>query len=86
MCYEEIKLLHLYCLKQGIDAKLDFLYDGYKITFPNGGDFVQHQFSYGSDAGFVEPAIGCRADYNAVSLENAKRLIRRHKERLNGVL
>ena len=81
--YNEIIQLCNYCLKIGINAKLVTLYDGYKICFPNGGDFVQHYGSYGNTIGCVEPAIGCELDYTAVPLKNAKALVKRHKEKLN---
>ena len=81
--YNEIKELYKYCVKIGINAVLETLYDGHAIRFPNGGDFIQHQRSYGGDLGYVEPAIGCRADYTAVSLRNAKALVKRHKDKLN---
>ena len=59
---------------------------GYALRFPRAqfGDFVQHRYSYGADSGCVEPAIGCTDDYTAVSLAEAKELIRRYKNRLNG--
>jgi hypothetical protein len=81
--YKEIHMLYFYCLKHGIKAELVEFIDGYAIRFPNGGDVVQHRFSYGSCDGCVEPAIGSRLDYCAVPLEKAKRLIKRNKERLN---
>lgn len=60
------------------------LYDGYKIWFPDGSDFVQHFGSYGSSSGCVEPAVnGCRNNYTAMPLEHAKRLVRRNRNRLN---
>lgn len=80
--YREIQELFEYCRKAGIDAVLEKLYDGYKILFPNGGDVVQHYGSYGAENGCVEPAIGCRLDYSAVPLANAKRLVLRHRDRL----
>lgn len=83
MKYTEIKELFDYCIKQGINATIELLWDGYAIRFPNGGDFIQHGHSYGSRVGCVEPAIGCRLDYTAVPLENAKALVRYHKDRLN---
>lgn len=83
--YEEIQELHKFCRKQGIDATLEPFFDGFAIRFPGGyGDFVQHQFSYGSGDGCVEPAIGSRLDYTAVRLADAKALVRRHKKRLIG--
>ncbi len=81
--YAEIIRLHEYCVKIGVECVLERLYDGYAIRFNNGGDFIQHYGSYGSDAGCVEPAIGSRVDYTAVPLHNAKSLVRRHKYRLN---
>ena len=83
MKYTEIQKLYDYCIKIGIDAKLEKYWDGYAIRFPNGGDFVQHEHSYGSHVGCVEPAISCRLDYTAVTLDRAKALVRYHKDRLN---
>ena len=80
--YEEIIKLWVYCHKNDVYAELTPFLDGYKISFPCGGDFVQHCGSYGASKGYVEPAIGCRADYTAVSLKNAKALVKRHKDRL----
>lgn len=81
--YDEIKELYDYCIEIGINAKLETLYDGYAIRFVGGWYFIQHFYSYGSRIGCVEPAIGCRLDYTAVPLKNAKALVRYHKERLN---
>ena len=83
--YKEIRKLHKFCLKQGIDATLEPFFDGFAIRFPEGfGDFVQHQFSYGSGNGCVEPAIGSQLDYTPVRLADAKALVRKHKKRLIG--
>ena len=82
--YQEILKLFAYCHRIGICAEIKPFVDGYKINFPNGSDFVQHCGSYGAIAGYVEPAIGSKADYTAVSLKNAKALVKRHKDRLNG--
>lgn len=81
--YKEIIQLFEYCQKIGVKATLKELFDGYKICFPSGHDFVQHRFSYYSIDGYVEPAIGCEDDYTAVTLENAKRLVKQHREKLN---
>lgn len=82
--YGEIRELYRYCVKQGINAKIEELYDGYAVRFPDGSDFVQHYGSYGSSEGCVEPAVnGCRNNYTAMTLEHAKRLVRRNRERLN---
>ena len=83
MKYNEIRQLYEYCTKIGVIAVFEQCWDGYAIRFANGGDVVQHAGSYGGRVRCVEPAIGSRADYTAVSLQNAKRLICRHKERLN---
>ena len=81
--YVEIQMLYHYCISLGIKANLEELYDGYKICFPNGGDFVQHQYSYSGERGCVEPAIFSRLDYQGISLDQAKALVRYHKVRLN---
>jgi hypothetical protein len=81
--YAEIRKLYRYCLTIGINAELEPMFDGYAIRFVSGGDFIQHLGSYGHDIGCVEPAIGCRLDYTAVPLKNAKALVKHHKERLN---
>lgn len=81
--YKEILLLYDYCKKIGVEAELSEFYDGYVIRFKTGGDFVQHAYSYGGSYGYVEPAICSKADYTAVSLANAKRLVKRHKNFLN---
>lgn len=81
--YKEICELFDYCKKIGVEAELMCFCDGYAIRFPSGGDFVQHSFSYGSHAGYVEPAIGSKLDYSAVTLDQAKRLVKRHCEKLN---
>ena len=82
--YNEIIELYEYCKKIGVHAEMSPMFDGFCIRFKNGGDVIQHFGSYGSDCGCVEPAIGSRLDYTAVPLKNAKSLIRRHKEELNG--
>ena len=81
--YHEILELFDYCKKIGVSATLEELFDGYAIRFPNGSDFIQHHGSYGCERGCVEPAIHCRLDYTAVPLENAKTLVKRHKDKLN---
>lgn len=83
--YKEILKLSKYCEKIGVKHTLEPFYDGYSILFGEKWDIVQHRFSYGSSRGCVEPAIGCRSDYSAVSLDSAKKLVKRYKERLNGV-
>ena len=81
--YAEIQELYDYCIKIGINARIHTLYDGYILVFPNASDFVQHQYSYGSRVGCVEPLILSRLDCTAVSLKQAKALVKYHKDRLN---
>ena len=83
--YKEIQELYAFCREIGIDAELEHLFDGFKLCFPNGGDFVQHYASYGGKYGYVEPAIGCNRDYTAVEVSKAKLLVRKNKDRLNRV-
>lgn len=80
--YREILALYLYCVEVRMDARLERLHDGWAIRFPNGGDFAQHAGTYGANDGFVEPAIGCEADYSPVSLREAEKLICENRERL----
>lgn len=84
--YNEIVELYKYCEKIGVHAEISPIFDGFCIRFKNGGDVVQHFYSYGKDCGCVEPAIGSRLDYTAVPLKNAKSLIRRYKGKLNSNL
>lgn len=80
--YGEILELHRYCVEAGMDARLERLHDGWAVRFPNGGDFAQHAGTYGTHDGFVEPAIGCEADYSPVSLREAEKQICENRERL----
>ena len=80
--YREILALYLYCVEGRMDARLERLHDGWAIRFPNGGDFAQHAGTYGTNDGFVEPAIGCEADYSPVSLREAEKLICENRKRL----
>lgn len=80
--YREILALYLYCVEVRMDARLERLHDGWAIRFPNGGDFAQHAGTYGAHDGFVEPAIGCEADYSPVSLREAEKLICENRKRL----
>ena len=80
--YGEILTLYRYCVEVGMDARLERLHDGWAVRFPNGGDFAQHDGTYGAHDGFVEPAIGCESDYSPVSLREAEKLIRENRERL----
>jgi hypothetical protein len=80
--YGEILTLYQYCVEAGMDVRLERLHDGWAIRFPNGGDFAQHAGTYGTNDGFVEPAIGCEKDYSPVSLREAEKLICENRERL----
>ena len=80
--YGEILKLHRYCVEAGMDVQLERLHDGWAVRFPNGGDFAQHAGTYGTNDGFVEPAIGCEADYSPVSLREAEKLICENRKRL----
>lgn len=81
--YKEIKELYEYCQKIGVEAEIATLYDGFIIRFNNGGDAVQHYGSYGGDSGCVEFACDSKIDYQSCSLDNAKRFVRRNKDKLN---
>lgn len=82
--YTEVLKLRKYCEKIGVDVVLDTIHDGYRIRFNNGADFVQHQYSYGGVDGYVKPAgISKKLDCSAITLEQAKTLVRNHKEKLN---
>lgn len=82
--YFEIWALYVFCRKLGIDAEITPLFDGWRLLFPDGSDFVQHEFSYGSGEGCLEPAIGCELDYSEVSLESAEALVVAYQKRLTG--
>jgi len=77
--YPEILELADYCNSIELPVLVERLHDGYAVRFPNGGDFVQHHFSYGAESGCVEPAIGCDDDYSAVELSRAKNLVIWHR-------
>lgn len=78
--YNEILELYEFCKEQGIPCRLSSLFDGYKLWLFAGRDIVQHFGSYGSREGCVEPAIGCDADFTAVSLDRAKALLLQLKD------
>lgn len=80
--YYEIWALWAYCKRQDIPAEMESLFDGWKLVFPNGDDFVQHVFFYMGDSGALEPAIGCEDDFSPVTLEVAKVLVLKHRQRL----
>lgn len=82
--YTEILKLRKFCENHGVEVQLERLHDGYALRFNNGADFIQHQYSYGSDVGCVEPGgISKKLDYTAVPLKKAKALVRTHKDKLN---
>ena len=74
--YEEILELNEYCKFIGLHTDINSMSNGYIIRFANGSDIVQHDYSYGSANGMLEPAIGCDKDYTPVTLEEAKELVR----------
>ena len=80
--YYEIWALLAFCKRQDVPAEIVPLFDGWKLVFPNGDDFVQHEFSYMGDSGALEPAIGCEDDFSPVTLEEAKALVLKHRQRL----
>lgn len=80
--YYEIWALWAFCKRQDVPAEIVPLFDGWKLVFPNGDDFVQHEFSYMGDSGALEPAIGCEDDFSPVMLNEAKVLVLKHRQRL----
>ena len=80
--YYEIWALLAYCKRQDISAEIEPLFDGWKLVFPNGDDFVQHEYSYMGNTGALEPAIGCEDDFSPVTLEAAKVLVLKYRKRL----
>lgn len=82
--YREILKLRKFCDTHGVETRLERAFDGYVLRFNNGADFAQHHGTEGSDAGCVEPGkISRTLDYTAVTLEQAKSLVRTHKDKLN---
>lgn len=73
--YTEILELYNWCIGHSIPCRIDSCWNGYKITFPDGSDFVQHEGSYGSSRGCVEPA-GFSLSYEPVTIEEAKELLK----------
>ena len=85
--YSEIFALYEFCKENGIKCRIGPLYDGHKIRFRDGSDFVQHKFSYCAAGGCVEPAIGDEEhDYTPVPLEQAKKLALKWRYKLNGAI
>ena len=83
--YTEICALYHFCVDLGIKCTIERLYDGYAVRFPDGSDFAQHHGTYGGTEGCVEPAIGdAKCDYSAVTLNLAKELVKKYKDKLEG--
>ena len=80
--FYEIWALWAYCKRHDIPAEIESLFDGWKLVFPNGDDIVQHAFSYMGASGALEPAIGCESDFSPVTLEEAKVLVLKYRQRL----
>lgn len=80
--YFEAWALWNYCKRQDIPVEIESLFDGWKLVFPNGDDIVQHAFSYMGTSGALESAIGCEDDFSPVTLEEAKVLVLKHRQRL----
>ena len=76
--YQEILLLADYWQKVlGGKCTISCLYDGYKLTFPNGADVIQHQYSYGSQEGCVEFAeVDDDIDFSAIDFNTALNILR----------
>lgn len=81
--YYEIWALWAYCKRHDIPAKIEPLFDGWKLVFANGDDIVQHAFSYMSIRGDLEPAIGCEDDFSPVCLDDARALVLKYRQRLS---
>lgn len=81
--YFEIWALWNYCKRQDIPAEIESLLDGWKLVFPNGDDIIQHAFSYMGTFGALEPAIGCENDFSPVTLDEAKVLVLKYRQRLS---
>lgn len=83
--YNEIKKLHKFCERKGVDCSLERMLDGYAIRFKNGADVVQHYGSYGALLGMVEfGSTGYEdVDFRAMSLEDAKKFISKNVDWLN---
>ena len=74
MKYQEIVKLYQWCKENGIICTMESLWDGFKITFIDGSDVVQHRYSYGSERGCVEPC-GMERAYTAVDVATIKKIL-----------
>lgn len=72
--YQEIVKLYQWCKANLIECTLEPLWDGYKISFVDDSDVVQHSGSYGSSNGCVEPA-GMEREYTAVDIPTIKEIL-----------
>lgn len=81
--FGEIKELYEYCKVIGVKATLTPYFDGYVLHFIK-GDFAQHSGSHAGRYGLIEPNIRCKYDFNGVTLEDAKLLVKKYKNELNG--
>ena len=80
--FNEIVNLYDWIIKEfGNVVKFERLWDGYKITFPNGADIVQHSYSYEGLSGCVEPA-GMPCAYQPIRIEKAKKIITKNQKNL----
>lgn len=84
--YNEIKKLHKFCERKGVDCSFQRMLDGYTIVFSNGADVVQHYGSYGAMVGMVEFGYTgyTEIDFRAMTLEEAKKFISKNVDFLNG--
>ena len=81
--FNEIRELFEYCRAIGVKATLEPFFDGYVLRFVR-GDFAQHSGTHAGRYGLLEPNIRCKYDFNGVTLEDSKRLVRKYKDELNG--
>lgn len=81
MFNEIVKLYNWIIEEFGDVVEFGELWDGYKITFPNGADIVQHSGSYQSKLGCVEPA-GMPCSYQPITIEKAKKIITKNQKNL----
>ena len=85
--YSEIFALYEFCKENGIECRIIPLYDGHRICFRDGSNFTQCEFSFLAASGYIEPAIEDEEhDYTPVSLEYAKDLALKYRNKLNGTI
>lgn len=82
--YKEILALERFCNEIEIAVEKEPFLDGWALRFKNGGDVVQHRFSYGGKRGCVEFAVGRQGDFGATGIEKAKKFVEKYKDELNG--